>query len=136
MQIPSQIAGERVGYHRWLPFILLAWGAVATSMTGLGPQPYHLYIIRFLLGARIPCCKKGSTHHDVPEHCLQEALHIAIVGKGASGSRSVHCCWATIAGLGSWVYVTGSGIDAVLTRTLMMEQGCLRRARSRACGGT
>lgn len=65
-QIPSQIVGERVGFHRWLGFLMLGWGAIATSMIGLGPKPYHLYIIRFLLGA----CLLLACKEDPPFFCM------------------------------------------------------------------
>ena len=42
---------ERVGTNRWIGFLTLGWGIVATCMAGLTSNPTHLYILRFLLGA-------------------------------------------------------------------------------------
>ncbi|BDA43829.1 Putative tartrate transporter [Coccomyxa sp. Obi] len=50
-QIPSQLAAEKVGTNRWIGFLTLGWGIVATCMAGLTSNPTHLYILRFLLGA-------------------------------------------------------------------------------------
>ncbi|KAK9915973.1 hypothetical protein WJX75_006795 [Coccomyxa subellipsoidea] len=50
-QIPSQLMAERVGTNRWIGFLTLGWGIVATCMAGLTSNPTHLYILRFLLGA-------------------------------------------------------------------------------------
>jgi MFS family permease len=49
-QIPSQWVAERVGLSRWISFLMLGWGAVATAMIGLTGSPGQLYAIRFLLG--------------------------------------------------------------------------------------
>lgn len=49
-QIPSQLVAERVGIARWLTFLLIAWGVVATCFAGLTSSHVHLYILRFLLG--------------------------------------------------------------------------------------
>ena len=51
LQIPSQLMAERVGTNRWIGFLTLGWGIVATCMAGLTSNPTHLYILRFLLGA-------------------------------------------------------------------------------------
>lgn len=54
-QIPSQLAAEKVGTNRWIGFLTLGWGIVATCMAGLTSNPTHLYMLRFLLGALYPC---------------------------------------------------------------------------------
>lgn len=49
-QIPSQFIATSVNLAKWLAFLLIAWGIVATSFVGLTSSHVHLYILRFLLG--------------------------------------------------------------------------------------
>lgn len=50
-QIPVQLLGQRVGLAKTLGAILVAWGLIAISFAGLTSKPWHLYTLRFLLGA-------------------------------------------------------------------------------------
>lgn len=56
--VPSTLAARRWGVHRWIPFIMCAWGLLAALMaTVVGPISFMT--IRFLLGAAeagvMPC---------------------------------------------------------------------------------
>jgi MFS transporter, ACS family, tartrate transporter len=49
-QVPSNLALERVGARRWIASLMIAWGIISSGMT-LVKVPWHLYVLRFLLGA-------------------------------------------------------------------------------------
>lgn len=49
-QIPSNLVVARVGVRRWLAFLLLGWGAVATCMSAIHSVG-SFFALRLLLGA-------------------------------------------------------------------------------------
>ena len=51
LQLPIQLAAQRIGLQRAIGAIMVGWGLVALSFAGLTSNPWHLYTLRFLLGA-------------------------------------------------------------------------------------
>jgi len=51
-QIPSNLLLVRFGARAWLPFIVLAWGAVAAAMSTMN-TPVAFYVLRLLLGISV-----------------------------------------------------------------------------------
>src|SRR4030095_8815367 len=49
-QVPSNLVLQRLGPKRWIALLMLAWGAVSSSMIFVS-SPRSFYLMRFLLGA-------------------------------------------------------------------------------------
>ena len=49
-QLPSNMMLERVGARRWIAMLMVLWGLISSSMIFLR-SPWHLYVLRFLLGS-------------------------------------------------------------------------------------
>ncbi|WP_413741986.1 MFS transporter [Sodalis sp. RH15] len=49
-EVPSNVALHKFGARKWIARILISWGLVA-FLTAFATGIYHLYILRFLLGA-------------------------------------------------------------------------------------
>lgn len=49
-QLPSNLIMERVGARRWIAALMVAWGLISSCMI-FARVPWHLYILRFLLGS-------------------------------------------------------------------------------------
>lgn len=49
-QLPSNLIMERVGARRWIAVLMVAWGLISSCMI-FARVPWHLYILRFLLGS-------------------------------------------------------------------------------------
>jgi ACS family tartrate transporter-like MFS transporter len=49
-QIPSNIALQRIGARRWIALLMIAWGMISSCMI-FARSPWHLYVLRFLLGS-------------------------------------------------------------------------------------
>jgi MFS transporter, ACS family, tartrate transporter len=49
-QLPSNLIMERVGARRWIAVLMVAWGMISSCMI-FARVPWHLYILRFLLGS-------------------------------------------------------------------------------------
>src|ERR1700751_223749 len=50
VEVPSNLALQKVGARRWIARIMISWGLVTACMA-FGVGPYSLYAIRFILGA-------------------------------------------------------------------------------------
>jgi MFS transporter, ACS family, tartrate transporter len=50
VQVPIQLAAQRIGLPRGIGILMVGWGLVATSFAWLSSNPLHLYGLRFLLG--------------------------------------------------------------------------------------
>ena len=50
LQVPIQLAAQRIGLPRGIGILMVGWGIVATSFAWLTSNPLHLYALRFLLG--------------------------------------------------------------------------------------
>jgi MFS transporter, ACS family, tartrate transporter len=49
-QLPSNLIMERVGARRWIGVLMMAWGLISSCMI-FARAPWHLYLLRFLLGS-------------------------------------------------------------------------------------
>lgn len=49
-QLPSNMVLERIGARRWIAVLMIAWGLISSSMI-LVRHPWHLYLLRFMLGS-------------------------------------------------------------------------------------
>lgn len=49
-QLPSNLILERVGARRWIAILMMAWGLISSCMI-FARMPWHLYVLRFLLGS-------------------------------------------------------------------------------------
>jgi len=49
-QLPSNVVLERIGARRWIAVLMIAWGLISSSMI-LVRHPWHLYLLRFMLGS-------------------------------------------------------------------------------------
>ena len=49
-QLPSNLIMERVGARRWIAVLMVAWGLISSCMV-FARVPWHLYLLRFLLGS-------------------------------------------------------------------------------------
>ena len=49
-QLPSNLIMERVGARRWIAVLMVAWGLISSCMI-FARVPWHLYVLRFLLGS-------------------------------------------------------------------------------------
>jgi ACS family tartrate transporter-like MFS transporter len=49
-QLPSNLIMERVGARRWIAVLMVAWGLISSCMIFV-KVPWHLYVLRFLLGS-------------------------------------------------------------------------------------
>jgi ACS family tartrate transporter-like MFS transporter len=49
-QLPSNIALERIGARRWIAALMITWGVISSCMIFVR-APWHLYVLRFMLGA-------------------------------------------------------------------------------------
>lgn len=49
-QVPSNIALQRIGARRWIALLMIAWGMISSCMI-FAKVPWHLYVLRFLLGS-------------------------------------------------------------------------------------
>lgn len=49
-QVPSNLIMERVGARQWIAVLMVAWGLVSSCMI-FARAPWHLYVLRFLLGS-------------------------------------------------------------------------------------
>jgi len=49
-QLPSNLIMERVGARRWIAVLMMAWGVISSCMI-FARVPWHLYVLRFLLGS-------------------------------------------------------------------------------------
>jgi MFS family permease len=50
VEVPSNLALQRVGARRWIARIMITWGLVTACM-GVVVGPYSFYVMRFILGA-------------------------------------------------------------------------------------
>ena len=50
VEVPSNLALQKVGARRWIARIMITWGMVTVCMA-LVVGPYSLYVMRFILGA-------------------------------------------------------------------------------------
>jgi ACS family tartrate transporter-like MFS transporter len=50
VEVPSNLALQRVGARRWIARIMITWGLVTACM-GVVVGPYSFYLMRFILGA-------------------------------------------------------------------------------------
>ncbi len=50
VEVPSNLALQRVGARRWIARIMITWGLVTMGMA-LVTGPHSLYVMRFILGA-------------------------------------------------------------------------------------
>lgn len=50
VEVPSNLALQRVGARRWIARIMITWGAITACMAFV-VGPYSLYALRFILGA-------------------------------------------------------------------------------------
>jgi sugar phosphate permease len=49
-QLPSNMILERIGARRWITVLMVAWGIISSCMIFVR-VPWHLYVLRFLLGS-------------------------------------------------------------------------------------
>ena len=49
-QLPSNIALERIGARRWIAALMITWGVISSCMIFVR-APWHLYVLRFMLGS-------------------------------------------------------------------------------------
>ena len=49
-QLPSNLVLERVGARRWIAVLMMVWGLISSCMIFVR-APWHLYVLRFLLGS-------------------------------------------------------------------------------------
>lgn len=49
-QLPSNLALERIGARRWIAALMVTWGVISSCMIFVR-APWHLYLLRFLLGS-------------------------------------------------------------------------------------
>ena len=49
-QLPSNIALERIGARRWIAALMVTWGVISSCMI-FARAPWHLYVLRFMLGS-------------------------------------------------------------------------------------
>jgi ACS family tartrate transporter-like MFS transporter len=49
-QLPSNIALERIGARRWIAALMVTWGVISSCMIFVR-APWHLYVLRFMLGS-------------------------------------------------------------------------------------
>ena len=49
-QLPSNLVLERVGARRWIAALMMLWGLISSCMIFVR-APWHLYVLRFLLGS-------------------------------------------------------------------------------------
>lgn len=50
VEVPSNLALQKVGARRWIARIMITWGMVTMAMAAVS-GPYSLYVMRFILGA-------------------------------------------------------------------------------------
>ncbi|MBL7405575.1 MFS transporter, partial [Escherichia coli] len=50
VEVPSNLALQKVGARRWIARIMITWGLVTIGMA-LVTGPHSLYVMRFILGA-------------------------------------------------------------------------------------
>ena len=48
-EVPSNMILERIGARRWMPIIMLAWGAATVAMAWV-TTPFEFYALRFFIG--------------------------------------------------------------------------------------
>jgi len=49
-QLPSNLVLERIGARRWIAVLMITWGVISSCMI-FARVPWHLYVLRFLLGS-------------------------------------------------------------------------------------
>ena len=49
-QLPSNLALERIGARRWIAALMVTWGVISSCMIFVR-APWHLYVLRFMLGS-------------------------------------------------------------------------------------
>jgi ACS family tartrate transporter-like MFS transporter len=49
-QVPSNIVLQRIGARRWIAALMITWGVISSCMIFVR-APWHLYVLRFMLGS-------------------------------------------------------------------------------------
>ena len=78
-EVPSNLLLERVGARRWIPRIMVSWGAISVAMM-LVRIPLTLFVLRFLLGAAeagfFPCVVYSGTLRVTRARAREGARHV------------------------------------------------------------
>ena len=111
LEVPANLALERLGARRWLTIIALTWGVVATGFAFVRNE-YEFYALRFALGAAEAGFFPGVVYYFtrwIPSADRGKAMAIFLSGSAIatiiSGPLSAFLLQLTIPGLQPWQWM-------------------------------
>jgi MFS family permease len=121
LEVPANLALERLGARRWLTIIALVWGVLATGLA-FARNEYEFYILRFALGAAEAGFFPGVVYtftRWIPASARGQAMAVFLSGSAIatilSGPLSSYLLQLSLPGLQPWQWmIVLEGVFSVL----------------------